>query len=484
MIRSKTSTALSAALLVGAAVPATWAQGAPCAPTFQAIHAFQVGDVFQYRSAGGARLPSGGIWKWESVRKYRIVSQGGTAQARTYRIEGLYRKDDSLPGQARKRSFGVIDETLAFADSAGHPANACDGDIVHTPSPGAGWTRVESGRGKTAWFSLAGPNLRLKRIGTEVIRPGDPIVDGPKPAWVYAEGLGLVQKTVSHMMDPLETQTLVGWVRGGVTTGEIAADAELRPAAACAPTFKEIHDYKPGDIFQYRIWRRSSEPGSLLSRGTETIRKYLIHSRQDSGEAILYRISGLARTSEMENGRVLSSTTTPFQETLRLVDSAGRRLDRCHGDIVPFPELASDPRNATRVRIAPADTQRFRFVDPAVNLKSFGHEVGIPVNDTALSPIMDVYFGFTYAPGLGLLERFHGGGMMLQVSYSETLTGYIRGGKTYGVLDPTLPVVLSIRPGAARGLPDAALSAWPLVQGGEAYDLRGRRAPLPVAPLR
>lgn len=252
--------------------------------------------------------------------------------------------------------------------------------------------------------------------------------------------------------------------------------------APCAPSFKAIHDFKVGDIFQYRIWKRSGDPNSLLARGTETIRKYRIITRQDSGDVTTYGLFGLARISEMENGRVLSSTLAPYSEDLRFVDSAGHRLNRCHGDIVPFPELGAFSGAHTRVRIVAADTQRFRLARPGEKLKILGEELGVRIDDTTLVPIMDAAFSLTYAEGLGLIERSEGG--MMSIGYSEALTGYVRNGKTHGVLDPTLVVVLGVRPGAARDRPVSALSAWPFVQGEEAFDLRGRRTPFRVAPLR
>lgn len=264
----------------------------------------------------------------------------------------------------------------------------------------------------------------------------------------------------------------------------IAASPARVQGAPCEPSFRAIHDFKVGDVFQYRIWRRTGDPGMLLARGTETIRQYVIASRRDSAESVTYGISGLARASEMENGRVLSSSTAPFSETLRFVDSAGHRLNRCHGDIVPFPELSQDPRVRTRLRAVPADTQRFRLARPGETIKILGEEVGTLVGDTALAPIMDALFSLAYAEGLGLLERIEGGGPMLQVGYSETLTGFIRDGKVHGVLAPDLAVTLAIRSEADRARPAPGAMSWPFRQGDAAFDLRGRRVRQSGLPWR
>lgn len=276
------------------------------------------------------------------------------------------------------------------------------------------------------------------------------------------------------MTFPALLSALVLW------TPVLSAQAQGAP---CAPDFRAIHDFKVGDVFQYRIWRRSGDPMTLLARGTETIRKYRIHSRRDSGDAILYGVSGSARTSRLVNGHPDSTSTASFVDTLRFVDSAGNRLDRCHGDIVPLPEFSGIPMTYTRLQAVPADTQRFRLARAGETIKILGQEIGTRTGDTTLSPIMDAYFTMAYARGLGLIERSEGG-MMVPVAYSETLTGYVRDGKTFGVVssDQELPLPLSIRE-AGKARPAPAATTWWLARDAAAFDLRGRRMPQPVLQL-
>lgn len=262
-----------------------------------------------------------------------------------------------------------------------------------------------------------------------------------------------------------------------------AAPATLPARAApCAPSFKAIHDFRVGDEFQYRIWKRN--PGEEAVRrnlGTLTIRKYRIVSRADSGGTTAYGILGIARVTQMEGGGfVLSHAGAAIDETLRFTDSAGHRLNRCHDDIVPFPEAGPDSDLHTRLRIDSTEAHRFRIVSPDAKLKLLGGIIGARVGDTAIHPIMDAYYSFTYAEGLGLIERIEGGGVA-GIGYSEELTGYVRDGKTHGLVTPDDSLVVSIRAMPVRKRPAAA---WPFAKNGVHFDLRGRHIPFPALPMR
>lgn len=207
------------------------ARAVACEPDLLAIHDFQVGQVFQYRDEWGMQLARGTMDS-EEYRKYRITSMAETPQSRTYRIQGLSRRSNTYPSGLKDTTYAVLDETLSVADSAGHPLNGCPGDTVPMPYPGSGFTRVEAGQGDTRWFALAEPSLRMKRLGHQEVRmPGGPVVDGPRPTRTYAEGLGLVQETVSYLSLPSRLRTLTGYVRDGRIVGSILPDEQLRPQA-------------------------------------------------------------------------------------------------------------------------------------------------------------------------------------------------------------------------------------------------------------
>lgn len=225
--------ALFCAAILGLAVVAG---AAPCAPGNAAIHDFQVGDIFQYRYE--AYLYSAGILKHEAWRKVRVFSKSGAPQARNYAVEIRTRYDVVRADGSRTRTYSAKDSTLFYADSAGHSLNFCAGDTVPSPSPGFGHTTVEAAEGDTGWYPLAKPGIRMKRVGKrQFFLPGEPaVVDASQPIHVYAEGLGLVHRTVSGFFGPWITETLAGYSKAGDNRGVVLSDEELsQPVAIRGP---------------------------------------------------------------------------------------------------------------------------------------------------------------------------------------------------------------------------------------------------------
>jgi hypothetical protein len=223
------------AVLAVALIPGSAAAAAPSSPGNLAMHEFQVGDVFQYRAQGGyvMTMPVTTI----GTRKHRIVSKAETPLSRTYVVDVLYRTEGFTDNGPLSVLTGRYLDTLSYLDSSGHGLNGCPGEVVPMPAPGAGRTRVEAVQGDTGWFALASPGLRMKRFRERISNPGEPVVDAPTYAVVYAEGLGAVGTTVGPgLTQPASKEVMTGYIRNGTVTGEVSSDQHLLQTVSIRPT--------------------------------------------------------------------------------------------------------------------------------------------------------------------------------------------------------------------------------------------------------
>lgn len=248
--------------------------------------------------------------------------------------------------------------------------------------------------------------------------------------------------------------------------------------APCAPTFRAIHDFQVGDVFQYREWQHDNNWSNR--KVVETFRKVRITSRHDSAGTLTYGIHSISRTNETLGNQPATSSSSFSDDILRHVDSASHRLNACHWSIVPFPEMR-DPMH-TRVEILQANINLFPLARPGQILKVLGRYIGSRTGDTTMAYLADAGYTLVYAEGLGLVAVRIGGGPG-GISHTEDLIGHVRGTDTIGVVWKDVDLVsVSIRRSPAQGLASRSAPGRPWTFGNATFDLLGRRLSVPVRP--
>jgi hypothetical protein len=238
--------------------------------------------------------------------------------------------------------------------------------------------------------------------------------------------------------------------------------ATSKGAATCPPSFAAIHDYRPGDVFQYHS-ESSSGMGGFLKR--ETWRKVRILSRSDNGDTKTYQVHIHTRYDE---GRVPEPRTRAFSEedtTLAFVDSSKHSLNACAGDAVPIP---SPGFGNPRIETSDGDTAWFPLASSGLAMKRISITVVDPPEGPVMPPMTEVR---VYAEGLGMVRRIQSGPMYY--SLDESMSGFTRVGQTRGkvLTDPEMSQPVALKPAAASGVRAGLAVAG---HTGIGIDLRGR----------
>lgn len=261
----------------------------------------------------------------------------------------------------------------------------------------------------------------------------------------------------------------------GLTLLAVAARGQS-PAPSCGPGVREIFDFHVGDVFQYRTVGTVPYPGGS-GFFNETIRKYKVVSRNESGFIRTYDLSSLEFNATLRNGVLQSRTYSDHAETRAYFDTAGSPFNGCAGAIVPMTSSDQsyvsngNPVIVTRVEELRGDTSAFPLAKPGLRMKAYGRVQGMR-QDTVIAPIPDAGPVETYAEGLGLVSADYG--YTIGGAHTRTLLiGYVKDGDTVGVVSPDSsfwhPSALNpptARRSGARGLPGA--------EAGPAYDAAGR----------
>lgn len=258
-------------------------------------------------------------------------------------------------------------------------------------------------------------------------------------------------------------------------------------ADSCGPSYLEIYDFKIGDVFQYsRLFASNAGRRSFDA-------KYTVLAKEAFPDGFRYQVSGLTKTFSYpalpRDGYGQTSETWEFRDSL-----PHRSLDGCRNEVVRFPQsgpeaISFGPSGEyyTRIGIWPCDTLDFGLSTCSDKLKVFGALKGSrPINvysDTlgTSAPIIELFAA--YARGLGMVRKEFD---FLEGQESLRLKGFIRNGRTFGVVDPDdffrVTVALGSRPAAGKASPPIfSLSPsgrfWLSADGDARADGLGRRSP-------
>jgi hypothetical protein len=246
-------------------------------------------------------------------------------------------------------------------------------------------------------------------------------------------------------------------------------------ADGCAPGWRQYFDFQVGNVFQVRTFVETYPLGSTPN--VETIRKYRVVERRDSGSTRSYVFSGKEKKTQSYYGsvqpvRVDSST---YSETRVYRDTVNDPLDGCNGAYVRMPGTWSPFLLYTQVEALTGDTAAFPLAGTGLRMKRYGRRLGT-LKDTTLTQIMDIEAMETYAEGLGKVSASGGGYMGGSTQFS--LTGYVKGRDTVGTISPdssfrptTAIRAPFTRHGAEQSDRISARAALP------AFDAQGRREP-------
>lgn len=276
-----------------------------------------------------------------------------------------------------------------------------------------------------------------------------------------------VRVSPRHGANRALARTLVGLIL-------LAVAAQARPSASgCAPGWREIFDFQVGDVFQIRSFHENFPLGEHPN--LETLRKYRVISRQDSGASRTYVFRGWEKRTQSYYGAVdpVRIDTAAYSETRTYRDTANDPFDGCSGSLVPMPHTGPPDQLYTQVETHTGDTAVFPLAQAGLRMKTYGRRLG-EMRDTSVAWLADVDLLETYAEGLGMVSAFYGGYDAASTRYS--LVGYAKGGDTVGVVSPDWsfwhPIALKSpvtnRLGSARDAMGAKLAT---------YDSQGRHAP-------
>jgi hypothetical protein len=205
----------------------------------------------------------------------------------------------------------------------------------------------------------------------------------------------------------------------------------------CGPNFSTIHDFKVGDVFERHSLEWEMDPNGIVLY-SKTIRKSKVVSLQKTGNAMAYDISGIeVRIHGFWKGGETRSAGN-FQERLEYIDSGSNFLNKCKGEIVSADISGTDAnRTKTKIQVASGISEHFPLAGDSASLKWIGgEELGTYGDDgTLIGRISDGTFKAVYAKGLGLVDLSSGGGLF-PFTDEVKLTGYIKNGRTVGIITP------------------------------------------------
>ena len=213
---------------------------------------------------------------------------------------------------------------------------------------------------------------------------------------------------------------------------------------SCGPDFSTIHDFKVGDVFErYSVkWSWHPEVNDDV-HFSKIIRKYTVVSAQKSGKAKTYDISGIElRINGFWKGgetHTAGKSSRNFQERLEYIDSGTNFLNQCKGEIVSADTSDSDATLIkTKIQVASGVSNEFPLGDDSTSLKWIGgEELGKYAEDGTMDgKIVDVTFKAVYAKELGLVSYRSGGGFSFPFTDEVKLTGYVKNGRTVGIVTP------------------------------------------------
>lgn len=244
-------------------------------------------------------------------------------------------------------------------------------------------------------------------------------------------------------------------------------------ASGCAPGWRQLFDFQVGDVFQVRDFHENFPLGEHPN--LETLRKYRVISRRDSGASRTYVFGGWEKRTQSYYGSAnpVQVDTARYSETRIYRDTANDPFEGCSGSLVPMPHTGPHDQLYTQVETHTGDTAVFPLARAGLRMKTYGRRLG-EMRDTSVAWLVDVDLLETYAEGLGMVSAFYGGYDAASTSYS--LVGYVKGGDTVGVVSPDsnfwYPIALNPpeahRMGSVRNAMGTRQSA---------YDAQGRLAP-------
>lgn len=230
------------------------------------------------------------------------------------------------------------------------------------------------------------------------------------------------------------------------------------PASAqtCGPTFKEVHDFEVGDVFQVKFAKGHSGKGSR-GNGTDTLWKYSITSKGARGDTLLYARNVTKIWSEWSGGDFPYPKTTThlgildYQDTVTYFSPAEAGFDGCEEDMASMPGFLIDDSVTTgfktRIRLATAPLAEYPPMETGTRCKVFGADFNAgnnlyladgqtPVKNRLLAGYF--YDGkSTFAEGLGMVHAisYRTGGNSGD-TWEWSLMGHVRRGDTLGTVEP------------------------------------------------
>lgn len=210
----------------------------------------------------------------------------------------------------------------------------------------------------------------------------------------------------------------------------------------CSPGVKDIYNFAPGDIFQYRYQMDDFTTGIGIPITEIVLTRIKILEKEDTGDSLRYlRQVHQYSYQKVFNGPIdrTNENRKEFTDTLVIIDSVNHKLNTCQDSLVL---ISSDDPILAIYGITDTLFARTNIFSDEKSKKAFGGWDNIFVlRNNHLEPGPgDFNFEEIYAEGLGLTWVTS---WFFEIAYSEELTGYVKDGDTSSgfVVDLNIPIL-------------------------------------------